>query len=149
LERTLILIKPDGVQRGYIGEIISRLENKGLQLLAAKFILVSKELAEKHYAVHHGKPFYDGLIAFITSSPVMAMVWGGPDAITIVRRIMGATNPVQADPGTIRFDLGMVTHRNLTHASDGPDTAIGEIELWFSPEEIHEWRRDDSGWITG
>lgn len=149
MERTLVLIKPDGVQRGYIGDIITRMERKGLQLLAAKFMLPSKELAETHYAEHVGKPFYAGLIAFITSSPVMAMVWSGTEAITVVRGIMGATNPIQAEPGTVRFDLGMVTHRNLTHASDGADTAKAEIALWFKPEEIQEWKQENTRWVTG
>ncbi|NPV57347.1 MAG: nucleoside-diphosphate kinase [Anaerolineae bacterium] len=138
MEKTLVLIKPDGVQRGYVGEIISRLEKKGLQLVAAKFILAPKHLAEQHYAVHYGKPFYEGLIAFITSSPIMAMVWRGPEAISVVRSLMGATNPSQANPGTIRFDLAMVVNRNLTHASDGPETAAQEIALWFSPDELYE-----------
>mgnify|MGYP005856731275 CR=1 FL=1 len=149
MEKSLVLIKPDGVQRGLIGEIITRLEKKGLQLVAAKFILASQELAEKHYAIHYGKPFYADLISFITSSPVLAMVWKGPDAITVIRSMMGATNPTQANPGSIRFDLGMVVNRNLTHASDGPETADEEIALWFTPEEIYDWDRSIGHWIFG
>lgn len=147
MERTLVLVKPDGVQRGLIGEVISRLERRGLRLVAAKFMLVSQKLAEMHYAVHKGKPFYDGLIQYITSAPVMAMVWEGPNAIAAVRQTMGATNPTEAAPGTIRHDFAVKTSRNLTHASDLPETGELEVALWFRPEELVSWKRDTDRWI--
>ena len=147
LERTLVLIKPDAVQRGLIGEIIRRLENRGLKIIAARFQSVPVELAEEHYAVHKGKPFYEGLIAYITSSPVMAMIWEGPDAISAVRQTMGATKPTEAAPGSIRHDFGLEVGRNLTHASDGLGTAKTEIQLWFRDEEIAPWDRDSDPWI--
>jgi len=147
LERTLVLIKPDAVQRGLMGEILGRLERRGLRLVAAKFMAVSRELAEAHYAVHKGKPFYDGLIAYITSSPVMAMVWEGPNAIAAVRQTMGATRPTEAAPGSIRHDFGLEVGRNLTHASDAPETAASEVSLWFQEDELVDWERDLDRWI--
>ncbi|NPA30419.1 MAG: nucleoside-diphosphate kinase [Chloroflexi bacterium] len=147
MERTFVMVKPDGVQRGLIGEVIRRLENRGLRLVGAKFMRVSRELAAKHYAVHQGKPFYEGLIEYITSGPVMAMVWEGPHAIAAVRQTMGATRPTEAAPGTIRHDFGLEIGRNLTHASDGPETAAFEIDLWFRPEELVTWQRDVDRWI--
>ena len=147
LERTLVLIKPDAVQRGLIGEITRRLENRGLKIVAARFQSVPVELAEEHYAVHKGKPFYKGLISYITSSPVMAMIWEGPDAISAVRQTMGATKPTEASPGSIRHDFGLEVGRNLTHASDGLETANTEIQLWFRDEEIAPWDRDSDPWI--
>ncbi|MGW8224919.1 MAG: nucleoside-diphosphate kinase, partial [Anaerolineales bacterium] len=118
MERTLVLIKPDGVQRGLIGEILARLERRGLRLVGAKFMQVPLDLAKTHYAIHEGKPFYDGLIAYITSAPVMAMVWEGPNAVAAVRQTMGATRPTEAAPGSVRHDFGLEVGRNLTHASD-------------------------------
>lgn len=147
LEKTLVLVKPDGVQRGLIGEVINRLERRGLQLVAAKFQQISRSMAELHYAVHKGKPFYDGLINYITSGPVMAMVWEGPNAVAAVRQTMGATRPIDADPGSVRHDFGLDVGRNLTHASDSIPTAIEEIELWFKPHELVEWTRDMDRWI--
>ncbi|MEW6568679.1 MAG: nucleoside-diphosphate kinase [Chloroflexota bacterium] len=147
MERTLVLVKPDGVQRGLIGEIISRLERRGLHLVAAKFVRVDRDLAERHYAVHKGKGFYDGLIAYITSAPVMAMVWEGPGAIAAVRQTMGATRPLEALPGSVRHDLALEVGRNLAHASDAPDTAAAEVSLWFSPGEIIDWSRDIDRWV--
>ncbi len=147
MERTLVLVKPDGVQRGLIGEVIARLERRGLRLVAAKFLWVSKDLAEKHYAVHQGKPFYESLIAYITSGPVMAMVWEGPNAVAAVRQTMGATRPTEAAPGTIRHDFALEIGRNLTHASDSPETAEAEIALWFRPEELVSWQRDIDRWV--
>jgi nucleoside-diphosphate kinase len=147
LERTLVLLKPDAVQRGLIGLIISRLELRGLRLVGAKFVAVELSLAERHYAIHKGKPFYDGLIDYITSSPVMAMVWEGPNAIAAVRQTMGATRPIEAAPGSIRHDFGLEVGRNLTHASDGPETAVEEIALWFTPDELVSWKRDTDRWI--
>ncbi len=146
VERTLVLVKPDGVQRGLIGEIIARLERRGLKLVAAKFMQVSRELAEAHYAVHKGKPFYEGLIEYITSAPVMAMVWEGPNAVAAVRQTMGATRPTEAAPGTIRHDFGLEIGRNLTHASDSPENGEKEVALWFAPEEIVTWNRDLDRW---
>jgi nucleoside-diphosphate kinase len=147
VETTLVLVKPDGVQRGLIGEIIARLERRGLKLVAAKYLLVSQELAETHYAIHKGKPFYEGLIRYITSAPVMAMVWSGPNAVAAVRQTMGATRPTEATPGTIRHDYALEVGRNLTHASDSTDNAEIEIKLWFKPDEIVDWKRSDDPWI--
>ena len=147
MERTLVLIKPDGVERGLLGEVIGRLERRGLKLVAAKFMQVGRSLAEQHYAVHRGKPFYDGLIDYITSGPVMAMVWEGPNAIAAIRQTMGATNPVQAAPGSVRHDFALTIGRNLTHASDSPETAETEIALWFSPAEIVSWERAGEVWV--
>lgn len=149
MERTLVLIKPDGVQRGLVGEIISRLEKRGLKLVAAKFLQVSQEFAETHYAVHQGKPFYEGLVRYICSAPLMAMVWEGPEAVVGVRQTMGATNPLNAAPGTIRHDFGLTTSRNLTHASDSPENGEKEIALWFKPEELVAWDRSVEAWLTG
>ncbi len=148
MERTFVMVKPDGVQRGLIGEVIARLERRGLRLVAAKFMWVSQELAESHYAAHKGKPFYPGLIEYITSGPVMAMVWEGPGAVAAVRQTMGATRPTEAAPGTIRHDFALEVGRNLTHASDTePGSAEKEINLWFKPEELVEWSRDVDRWL--
>lgn len=139
MEDTLVLIKPDGVHRGLVGEIITRFERKGLRLRALKFLTMSRELAERHYAVHHGKDFYGRLIDFITAGPVVAMVWTGPEAIFLVRRLVGATCPTESTPGTIRGDYACVTNKNLVHASDSPDTARVEIGNFFEPSEVVEW----------
>jgi len=141
------MVKPDGVQRGLMGTVVDRLEKRGLRLVAARFLMVGRELAEKHYAVHMGKPFYDGLIAYITSGPVLAMVWEGPGAVGAVRQTMGATRPTEAAPGSIRHDFGLEIGRNLTHASDSAETAALEIALWFGPEELVTWRRDIDRWV--
>jgi nucleoside-diphosphate kinase len=130
-----------------MGEITARLEQRGLRLVAARFLLVERSLAERHYAVHKGKPFYDGLIAYITSAPVMAMVWEGPNAIAAVRQTMGSTRPTEAAPGSIRHDFGLTVGRNLTHASDSPETAEEEVKLWFKPAELVAWSRDVDRWI--
>lgn len=142
-----MLVKPDGVQRGLIGEVVARLERRGLKLVAAKFVQVDHDLAERHYAIHRGKPFYDGLIAYVTSAPVMAMVWEGPNAIAAVRQTMGATRPTEADSGSLRHDFGLEIGRNLTHASDSAETAAEEVALWFRPDEIVPWQRDLDRWI--
>ena len=147
MEQTLVLVKPDGVQRGLIGEVIARLERRGLRLAAAKFMDVSQELAETHYAVHKGKPFYESLIRYITSAPVMAMVWEGPNAVAAVRQTMGATRPTEAAPGSLRHDFALEVGRNLTHASDTPENAVKEVELWFTPDEIVSWDRDIDRWV--
>lgn len=131
MERSFVMVKPDGVQRGLIGEVISRFERRGLKLVAAKFMTVSKELAEQHYAELKERPFFPGLIQFITSGPVMAMVWEGPNAIATIRKTMGATNPANAEPGTIRADFACEVSNNIVHGSDGPETAVREISLWF------------------
>ena len=148
MEKTFVIIKPDGVQRGLTGEIISRLERRGLKLIAAKFMAVSLELAEKHYSIHKGKPFYDGLIKYITASPVMAMVWEGPDAVAAVRQTMGATRPTEAAPGSVRHDFGLEVGRNLTHASDSVENGKIEIDLWFSADELVNWERATDIWIN-
>ncbi len=147
MERTLVIIKPDGVQRGLAGDIISRFERRGLRIAAMKLMQISLELAQQLYAVHKGKPFYEPLIQYITSSPVVVMVLEGRDAIEIVRRTMGATNPAQAAPGTIRADLALETGRNLVHGSDSPETATFEIPLFFSDDEILSYSRDTDRWI--
>jgi nucleoside-diphosphate kinase len=149
LEQTLVLIKPDGIQRGLIGEIIKRLENRGLKIVAAKFLQVDEALAKKHYAVHEGKPFYPGLIKYITSSPLMAMVWEGPQAVAAVRQTMGATRPTEAAPGSIRHDFALEVGRNLTHASDSVENAKIEINIWFTPAELVTWERASESWIQG
>ncbi len=149
MERTLVLAKPDAVQRGLIGEIILRLERRGLKLIAAKFVRVDRSLAEEHYAIHKGKTFYEGLVNYICSAPVMAMIWEGPQAITAVRQTMGATRPVEAAPGTIRHDFGLEVSRNLTHASDSPENAATEIALWFGEKEIIPWTMSNENWISG
>ena len=143
MERTFVMLKPDAVQRGLVGEIISRFEKRGLKIIAMKFMQVPQSLAEKHYAVHKERPFYQGLISYITSGPVVAMVL---EAIQAARNTMGATNPVDAAPGTIRADFGMEIGRNLVHGSDGPETAAFEIGLWFG-DELASWSRDLDRWI--
>jgi len=147
VEKTLVLVKPDGVQRGLIGEIIKRLENRGLRLIAGKFIQVSRELAEEHYAIHQGKPFYESLMKYISSAPVMAMAWDGPNAVIAVRQTMGATKPTEAAPGSIRHDYGLEIGRNLTHASDSPENGEKEVSLWFSEQELINWDRAVDPWI--
>jgi nucleoside-diphosphate kinase len=147
-ERTLVLLKPDAVQRGLIGPILARFERRGLRIVALKLLQVTPELAARHYAVHQGKPFYPPLVEFITSGPVVAMVIQGKEAIDVVRATMGATNPAQADPGTIRADFGLEIGRNLVHGSDGPQTAAFEIPLFFSDDEILEYERDTDRWIS-
>jgi nucleoside-diphosphate kinase len=147
MERTLVILKPDAVQRGLIGPILTRLERRGLRFAAMKLMQITPELAARHYAIHKGKPFYEGLIQFITSGPVVVAVIEGRDAINIVRRTMGATNPTQAEPGTIRADFGLEIGRNLVHGSDGPDTAAYEIPLFFAEDEILSYQRAVDGWI--
>ncbi len=147
MERTLIIVKPDGVQRGLIGPIISRLERRGLRLLALKFMQISTELASQHYAVHKGKPFYEPLLDYITSGPVVVMVWEAPDAIAIVRKTMGATRPVEAELGTIRGDFGLKVGRNIVHGSDAPETAAFEIDLFFAKDELVDWERSVDRWV--
>jgi nucleoside-diphosphate kinase len=147
LERTLIIMKPDAVQRGLIGRIITRFERRGLRIAAMKLMQITRELAERHYAIHEGKPFYEPLLAYITSSPVVVTVLEGNDAIEIARRTMGATNPAEAAPGTIRADFGLEIGRNLVHGSDGPETAAFEVPLFFEEEEILSYNRSLDPWI--
>ena len=147
MERSLVLVKPDGVQRGLIGEVIARLERRGLRLAAARFMAVSQELAETHYAIHKGKPFYEGLIAYITSAPVMAMVWEGPNAVAAIRQTMGATRPAEAAPGSLRHDFALEVGRNLTHASDTVENGEKEVALWFRQDELVDWSREVDRWV--
>lgn len=148
-ERTLILIKPDAVQRLLVGRIIDRFEQRGLRIVAMKLIHVDRDLAERHYAVHRDKPFFYGLVEFITSAPLVAMAAEGPNAIAVCRAINGATKPQDAAPGTIRGDLALETGQNLVHASDAPDTAEQELALWFSPDELLDYPRDIDRWVLG
>ncbi len=147
MERTLIIVKPDGVQRGLIGSIISRFERRGLKIVAIKMMQIDDALARHHYGVHEGKPFFEGLVRYITSAPVVVMVLEGGDAISIARRTMGATKPAEAAPGTIRADFALEIGRNLVHGSDGPETAAKEIELFFKEDELVGWSRDTDPWI--
>ena len=147
MERTLVLIKPDGVQRGLVGEIIKRLENRGLKLVGLKIVYPDTALAEKHYAVHKGKPFYEGLVRYITGGPVVAMIWAAPDVIKAVRQTMGATSPTEAAPGTVRHDFAIIRDRNLTHASDSVESAEAEIAIWFDEDEIIDWKMAQEPWL--
>jgi nucleoside-diphosphate kinase len=146
-ERTLVLVKPDGVQRLLVGRIVARYEERGLKLVGLKLMTVDRELAERHYAVHREKPFFAGLVEFITSGPLVAAVLEGPNAIAIVRAMNGATRPHEAAPGSIRGDLAVETAQNLVHASDGAETAAAEIELWFDPAELVTYDRDIDRWV--
>lgn len=147
VERTFVMIKPDGVQRGLVGEIISRFERRGLKIVGMKMVYLTEAFARKHYAVHEGRPFFPGLIEYITSGPVVAMVLEGTNAIRVVREMMGATNPRDALPGTIRADFGLDIGRNLVHGSDSPETARFEIDLWFGDDGLISWQRDTDRWI--
>jgi len=146
-ERTLVLIKPDAVQRLLAGRILARYEDRGLKIVALKLMRVSADLAERHYAIHREKPFFRGLVDFITSAPLVAAVLEGPNAIAIVRAMNGATRPHEAAPGTIRGDFAVETAQNLVHASDGPETAATELALWFSPDELQAYDRDVDRWV--
>ena len=148
MQRTLVLAKPDAVQRGLIGEIIGRFERKGLKVVGLRLLTVPRPMAEQHYAVHAGKHFYAGLVEFITSGPVAAIALEGPDAIATVRRMVGKTMPNEAEPGTIRGDLGISGLRNLIHASDAPETAESELQLWFEADALTDYVRDVDAWIV-
>ena len=148
MEQTLVLVKPDGVQRGLIGQIIARLECRGLKLVGLKLMQVDEGLAHRHYGEHINRPFFAGLVSFITSGPVVAMAWEANNAVEIVRNTMGTTNPVNAAPGTIRGDLGVDLGRNLIHGSDSPGSAERELSLFFQPEEIHPYTRSNDEWIV-
>jgi nucleoside-diphosphate kinase len=147
MEKTFIMVKPDGVQRGLIGEIVSRFEKKGFQLAAAKLMTVSRELAERHYAEHKERPFFGELVEFITSGPVFAMVWQGDGVIAMARTMMGKTNPAEALPGTIRGDYAVHTGMNIIHGSDSPESAEREINLFFKAEEILDYQKDIQKWV--
>lgn len=139
MQRTLVMLKPDAVQRGLVGQLTARLEAKGLKLVALKMVKIARDLAERHYGVHKGKPFYAPLIAFITSGPTVLMVLEGKDAVAVVRKMLGATACAAAEPGTIRGDLGVSNRFNLVHGSDSPESAAAEIALFFRPDELVEW----------
>lgn len=147
MERTFIMIKPGGVQRGLISDIIGRFETKGFTLVGMKFMAVPRELAEQHYGVHRDRPFFAGLVDFITSAPVVAMVWEGEGVIAAARKMIGATKPLEADPGTIRGDFGVTVGRNIIHGSDAPDTAEVEIALWFTEGELVNWTPNAKSWL--
>lgn len=146
MERTFVMVKPDGVQRGLVGEIISRFERRGLKIVGLKMMQVSEAFARQHYAVHEGRPFFAGLISYITSAPVVAMVVEGTNAVVAVRQTVGATKPFEAAPGSIRADFALEIGRNLVHASDGQETAASEIALWFG-EDLVAWDRATDRWI--
>ncbi|RLF37075.1 MAG: nucleoside-diphosphate kinase [Thermoplasmata archaeon] len=146
-ERTLVILKPDAVQRGLVGEIISRFEKRGLKIVAMKMVKVSRELAEEHYKIHRGKPFFEPTVNYITSSPVVAMVIEGRNAIEVVRKMMGSTDPQKAEPGTIRGDYALYIGRNIIHGSDSKENAEFEINLWFKEDEIFDYKRIDEEWL--
>ena len=148
MEQTLVLVKPDGVQRGLVGEIITRLERRGLKLTGLKLMQVDESLAHRHYGEHVDRPFFPGLVQFITASPVVAMVWEADNAVALVRQTLGETNPANSPPGTIRGDLGIDIGRNLVHGSDSPVSAEREVALFFQPEEIISYSRSLDSWIT-
>ncbi len=147
METTLILLKPDAIQRGLMGPIIGRFEAKGLEIAAAKLMVVPRDLAERHYAEHKGKPFYDGLIRFITSSPVLAMAIRGVSAVAVCRKLIGVTHGAKAEPGTIRGDYGLSGGYNLIHGSDSPESAARELDLWFRPDDIVDYESTQRKWV--
>jgi nucleoside-diphosphate kinase len=149
MQKTLILLKPDCIHRRLVGTIIKRFEQKGLRLAAMKLVQASRELAEKHYEVHKGKPFYESLLAFLTAGPTVAMVWEGREAVVVARNLMGVTDGTKAVPATIRGDFAISVQNNLVHGSDSPENAALEIALWFKPEELVNYQPVDSQWVTG
>lgn len=149
MQQTLILLKPDCVQRRLIGNITERFEHKGLRLVALKLVQASRDLAERHYAVHKGKPFYDSLLQFLVSGPTVAMVWEGREAVAVARTLIGATDGTKAPPATIRGDFALSVQNNLVHGSDSPDNAAKEIAIWFKPEELVSYTPVDEKWIAG
>ena len=149
MERTLIIVKPEGVQRGLIGDVLARFERKGLKVVGLKLIQIPREMAERHYAEHVGKPFYEGLVGHITSSPVVVGVLEGPDAVSVARTMMGVTNPTQAAPGTIRGDYGLDIGLNIIHGSDGQEAAQREISIFFAPAELVSYDRAADRWVAG
>ncbi|NLJ56667.1 MAG: nucleoside-diphosphate kinase [Firmicutes bacterium] len=149
MQKTFVMLKPDAVQRNLIGEIICRFEKKGLKAVAIKMLEISRDMAEKHYGEHRGKPFFAELVNFITSGPVVAMIWEGKGAIQVARQMMGSTDPQEALPGTIRGDYGLFTGNNIVHGSDSPESAAREISLFFSAEEIVSYQKSNEPWIYG
>ena len=149
MQQTLVLLKPDCVQRRLVGAIVQRLEQKGLRLAAMKLVQAGRELAERHYAVHKGKPFYESLVKFVTAGPTVAMVWEGREAVKVVRNLMGLTDGSQAAPATIRGDFALSIQNNLVHGSDSPENAAAEIALWFTPRELVNYQAVDAAWISG
>ncbi|MEJ8778117.1 nucleoside-diphosphate kinase [Pseudogracilibacillus sp. ICA-222130] len=147
MEKSFIMVKPDGVQRGLVGEIVNRFEQKGFKLVSAKLMQVSTELAEEHYGEHKERPFFGELVDFITSGPVFAMVWEGEEVIKTSRNMIGATNPQEATPGSIRGDYGLTVGKNIIHGSDSPESAEREINLWFNENEITSYTKQDQDWI--
>jgi nucleoside-diphosphate kinase len=147
MQRTLILLKPDCVQRRLAGNLIQRFEQKGLRLVGLKFVQASRDLAEKHYAVHKGKPFYESLLSFLISGPTVAIVWEGREAVAVARAMIGATDGAKSPPGTIRGDYGISVQNNLVHGSDSPENAALEIALWFSPDELVSYQATDAAWV--
>jgi nucleoside-diphosphate kinase len=147
MQQTLILLKPDAVQRRLVGELIARFERKGLRLVGLKLVKPGRELAEKHYAVHKGKPFYESLLSFLTSGPTVALVWEGREAVAACRALMGLTDGAKSPPGTIRGDFGLSVQNNLVHGSDSPENATAEIALWFKPEELVAFAPTDATWV--
>ena len=148
MQQTLILLKPDAVQRRLVGEITGRLEAKGLRLVGLKLVQTTRPLAESHYAIHKGKPFYESLLQFLTSGPTVAMVWEGREAVAVCRTLMGLTDGAKSPPGTIRGDLALSVQNNLIHGSDSPENAAAEIALWFKPEELVSYTMTDAGWVS-
>jgi nucleoside-diphosphate kinase len=146
LEQTLLIVKPDGVQRGLVGDVIARFERRGMKIVGLRLMQIDRGLAERHYAVHQGKPFYDGLIAYITSGPVVVMALEGPDAIAVVRRVVGATRSNEAAPGTIRGDFALTVGRNIVHASDAPETARFELGLYFA-DGLLSYEKANDAWV--
>jgi nucleoside-diphosphate kinase len=146
-ERTLVLVKPDGVQRQLVGRILDRYEERGLKIVGLKLVAVDRVLAERHYDAHREKPFFGGLVEFITSAPLVALALEGPNAIAVVRAINGATRPHEAAPGTIRGDFALETAQNIVHASDGQEAAISELDLWFEADELLDYERDVDRWV--
>jgi nucleoside-diphosphate kinase len=146
-ERTLVLVKPDGVQRLLVGRILQRYEDRGLKIVGLKLVLIDRDLAERHYAIHSERPFFRGLVEFISSAPLVAAVLEGPNAVAVVRAVNGATRPHEAAPGTIRGDFALETAQNLVHASDSIDTAAQELALWFTPAELLDYERDVDRWV--
>ena len=149
MQRTLILLKPDCVHRRLVGTVLQRFEQKGLRLVALKFVQPGRELAEKHYAVHKGKPFYESLLSFLTAGPTVALVLEGREAVAAARNLMGATDGIKAPPGTIRGDFAISVQNNLVHGSDSPENAASEIAIWFRPDELVQYAPTDAAWIVG
>jgi nucleoside-diphosphate kinase len=147
MQQTLILLKPDAVHRRLVGEITARFERKGLRLAALKLLQADRALAERHYAVHKGKPFYESLLGFLTSGPTVAMVWEGREAVAVGRNLMGLTDGAKAPPGTVRGDFALSVQNNLVHGSDSPENAAAEIALWFSPQELVSYTTSDANWV--